>query len=84
MYGALELSYIFNCAANFAFADDHTASGKSLTKAAGSFGFIAALAGFYAMAHGFCGDVLPFEILLGDLSRFFARRKLCGTRRKAT
>ncbi|KAF5523355.1 Acetate transporter protein patA [Colletotrichum aenigma] len=84
VYGALELSYIFNCAANFAFADDHTASGKSLTKVAGSFGFIAALAGFYAMANGFCGDVLPFEIPLGDLSRFFARRKLRGTRRKAT
>lgn len=84
MYGALEFSYIFNCAANFAFADDHTASGKSLTEVAGSFGFIAALAGFYAMTNGFCGDVLPFEIPSGDLSRFFARRKLRGTRRKAT
>ncbi|KAF4896344.1 Acetate transporter protein patA [Colletotrichum fructicola] len=84
VYGALELSYIFNCAANFAFADGHTASGKSLTKVAGSFGFIAALVGFYAMAHGFCGDVLPFEMPLGDLSRFFARSKLRGTRGKAT
>ncbi|KAK1851957.1 gpr1 family protein [Colletotrichum chrysophilum] len=84
VYGALELSYIFNCAANFAFADGHTSSGKSLTKVAGSFGFIAALAGFYAMASGFCGDVLPFEIPLGDLSRLFARSKLRGTRRKAT
>ncbi|KAE9578075.1 hypothetical protein CGMCC3_g5857 [Colletotrichum fructicola] len=60
------------------------ASGKSLTKVAGSFGFIAALVGFYAMAHGFCGDVLPFEMPLGDLSRFFARSKLRGTRGKAT
>ncbi|KAF4874951.1 Acetate transporter protein patA [Colletotrichum siamense] len=84
VYGALELSYILNCAANFAFADGHTSSGKSLTKVAGSFGFIAALAGFYAMASGFCGDVLPFEIPLGDLSRFFARTKLRGTERKAT
>ncbi|KAF0322270.1 gpr1 family protein [Colletotrichum asianum] len=84
VYGALEFSYIFNCAANFVFADGHTASGKSLTKVAGSFGFIAAPAGFYAMANGFCGDVLPFEIPLGDLSRFFAKSKLRGTRRKAT
>ncbi|KAH0437384.1 gpr1 family protein [Colletotrichum camelliae] len=84
VYGALELSYIFNCAANFAFADGHTYSGKSLTKVAGSFGFIAALAGFYAMASGFCGDVLPFEMPLGNLSRFFTRKKLRGTRRKVT
>ncbi|EQB52201.1 hypothetical protein CGLO_08171 [Colletotrichum gloeosporioides Cg-14] len=75
VYGALEFSYIFNCAANFAFADGHTSSGKSLTKVAGSFGFIAALAGFYAMANGFCGDVLPFEMPLGDLSRVLSRQK---------
>ncbi|KAF3803243.1 Acetate transporter protein patA [Colletotrichum gloeosporioides] len=75
VYGALEFSYIFNCAANFAFADGHASSGKSLTKVAGSFGFIAALAGFYAMANGFCGDVLPFEMPLGDLSRVLSRQK---------
>ncbi|KAK2763386.1 gpr1 family protein [Colletotrichum kahawae] len=84
VYGALEFSYIFNCAANFAFADGHISSGKSLTKVAGSFGFIAALAGFYAMASGFCGGVLPFEIPLGNLSRFFTRKNLRGTRRKVT
>ncbi|KAF9878148.1 hypothetical protein CkaCkLH20_04186 [Colletotrichum karsti] len=73
VYGGLEFSYILNCSANFAMADDHAALGITLTKVAGAFGFISALTGFYTLAHELCSEVLPFEIPLGDTSRFFQK-----------
>ncbi|KAK1673418.1 GPR1/FUN34/yaaH family-domain-containing protein [Colletotrichum godetiae] len=75
VYGGLEISYILNCSANFLFASGHTSAGGLLTKVAGGFGFVAALAGFYVMAGEFCGEVLPFSVPLGDMSRFFQKKK---------
>ncbi|OHF01690.1 hypothetical protein CORC01_02881 [Colletotrichum orchidophilum] len=77
IYGALEFSYIFNCSANFAFADGHVSVAETLTKIAGGFGLVAAFSGFYVMASESCGEVLPFPLPLGDLSRhgFFPNRK---------
>jgi succinate-acetate transporter protein len=74
IYGALELSYILNCSANFSFADGNTATGNALTRAAGAFGFISALTGFYVVGNELCQDSLPFDVPLGDTSRFYKRR----------
>jgi succinate-acetate transporter protein len=74
VYGALEFSYIFNCAANFALADQALLIGNTFTKIAGVFGLVASVSGFYSLAHEFCEDSLPFKIPLGDTSRFFYRK----------
>ncbi|KAJ6112117.1 hypothetical protein N7523_008178 [Penicillium sp. IBT 18751x] len=71
VYAALELCYIFNCTAHFLQADDRSALATDITKVAGVFGFISALAGFYLLAHGLCQDTLPFEIPLCETNRFF-------------
>ncbi|CAD0013086.1 unnamed protein product [Aureobasidium pullulans] len=69
VYGGLEISYLLNCAANFSFADGYSVHGQALTKAAGAFGFIASLAGFYILAHEFCQDSLRMRVPLGETRR---------------
>ncbi|KAL4995719.1 GPR1/FUN34/yaaH family-domain-containing protein [Aspergillus recurvatus] len=75
IYSALELSYIFNCAAHFTIADGNTARGAAFTKVSGAFGFVSALAGFYMLCHDLCQDSLPFGLPLCETSRFFRRRQ---------
>lgn len=79
IYGALELSYIFNCAANFALADHHMSASETLTKVAGAFGFISALTGFYVVLSELCQDALPLEVHLGDTSRVFRKSRRTQT-----
>ncbi|PYH81359.1 hypothetical protein BO82DRAFT_336518 [Aspergillus uvarum CBS 121591] len=69
IYGALELSYIFNCTANFMMADGHSALGDTFTTIAGAFGMVSALAVFYKLGHDLCQDALPCEIPLIPTSR---------------
>ncbi|OJJ98933.1 hypothetical protein ASPACDRAFT_53105 [Aspergillus aculeatus ATCC 16872] len=71
IYGALELSYIFNCTANCMMADGRSALGATFTTIAGAFGMLSALAGFYMLGHDLCQDALPFEIPLFPTSRLF-------------
>ncbi|RAH46254.1 uncharacterized protein BO95DRAFT_362091 [Aspergillus brunneoviolaceus CBS 621.78] len=71
IYGALELSYIFNCTANCMMADGRSALGTTFTTIAGAFGMLSALAGFYMLGHDLCQDALPFEIPLFPTSRLF-------------
>ncbi|THZ44418.1 hypothetical protein D6C86_07670 [Aureobasidium pullulans] len=73
VYGGLEISYMLNCAANFSFADGYSAHGQALTKAAGAFGFIASLAGFYVLAHELCQDSLRIKVPLGETRRWVER-----------
>lgn len=47
-----------------------------LQKAAGAFGFIAGLLGYYTTAHYLCEDALGFAVPMGDTERWFARRQL--------
>ncbi|KAF3358223.1 Putative kinetochore protein SPC24 [Verticillium dahliae VDG1] len=77
IFAGLEFSYLFNCAAHFAMADGATAASAALTRAAGAFGAVAAASGFYMVGYELCRDVFPFELPVGDTSRFFGRRKLC-------
>ncbi|XPS71018.1 hypothetical protein M3J07_003209 [Ascochyta lentis] len=75
IYGALELSYISNCAANFAMAKGANSTGDGLTRAAGAFGFVSALTGFYVLTHELCEDSLPFTVPLGDTTARFSRQR---------
>ncbi|KAL3468111.1 GPR1/FUN34/yaaH family-domain-containing protein [Aspergillus heterothallicus] len=75
IYSALELSYIFNCAAHFTTADGNAHMGATLTKVSGAFGFVSALAGFYMLCHDLCQDALPFNLPLCETGSFFRRRK---------
>lgn len=78
IYGALELSYIFNCASHFALADGNASMGTNLTKASGAFGFVSALAGYYMLCHGLCQGALPFTMPLCETERFFRGRRPVG------
>ncbi|OJJ00797.1 hypothetical protein ASPVEDRAFT_82353 [Aspergillus versicolor CBS 583.65] len=78
IYGALELSYIFNCASHFALADGNASMGTNLTKASGAFGFVSALAGYYMLCHGLCQGALPFKMPLCETERFFRGRRPVG------
>ncbi|KAH6703456.1 GPR1/FUN34/yaaH family-domain-containing protein [Verticillium dahliae] len=66
IFAGLEFSFLFNCAAHFAMADGDTAASA-----------VAAASGFYMVGYELCRDVFPFELPVGDTSRFFGRRKLC-------
>ena len=73
VYAALEVCYVFNCAAHFVQADGRSVLAESFTKVAGSFGFLSALAGFYLLAHGLCQDTFPFKIPLCETYGLFRR-----------
>ncbi|KAL9477678.1 hypothetical protein ACSS6W_007519 [Trichoderma asperelloides] len=55
--------------------DGNTRLSIALMKAAGVFGFLAGLLGFYTTAHYLCQDVLPFHIPMGDTSGLVKRWK---------
>lgn len=40
-----------------------------MQKAAGAFGFVAGLLGYYSTAHYLCEDALGFSVPMGDTSR---------------
>ncbi|KAF5647129.1 GPR1 FUN34 yaaH [Fusarium sp. NRRL 52700] len=48
---------------------------KALMHAAGVFGFLAGLIGFYTVAYYLCQDVLPFPVPMGDTSAWFQARR---------
>ncbi|KAL4993146.1 GPR1/FUN34/yaaH family-domain-containing protein [Aspergillus recurvatus] len=73
IYGALELSYIFNCMGNFFMANTDVTTGTTLIKVAGAFGFTSSVAGFYMLCHDLCQHTLPFRIPLFETSHFFSR-----------
>lgn len=71
VYGALEISYILNSASKFAMSDGQFSTGHVLTQAAGAFGAVSALSGFYLLYEGLCETIFP--VPLGEL-RYFRPR----------
>lgn len=74
LFLSIELCLVLDASSYFATADGNPDTGKALMKAAGVFGFIAGLIGYYCVAHYMCQDVLPFRVPMGDTSRFFQLR----------
>ncbi|KAF5671850.1 GPR1 [Fusarium circinatum] len=67
--------FTLDAASNFAHADGKVEVSKNLMKAAGAFGFISGLLGYYSCAAAMCADALPFELPCGDTSRFFKKTR---------
>ncbi|KAK7414914.1 hypothetical protein QQZ08_012475 [Neonectria magnoliae] len=72
IFTTIELCLSLDAASNFARADGKEVS-KALIKAAGAFGFISGLLGYYSCAAFMCQDSLPFSFPVGDTSRFFQK-----------
>lgn len=54
-------------------AENRLVLAETLTKVAGGFGFVSALAGFYLLAHGLCQHTFPFTIPLCETKGLFRR-----------
>ncbi|SCN65423.1 related to Y.lipolytica GPR1 protein and Fun34p [Fusarium fujikuroi] len=67
--------FTLDAASNFAHADGKVEVAKNLMKAAGVFGFVSGLLGYYSCAAAMCADALPFELPCGDTSRFFKKTR---------
>ena len=75
IFTTIELCFSLDAASNFALADGKVETAKALMKAAGAFGFISGLLGYYSCAASMCQDALPFALPVGDTSRFFQRHR---------
>ncbi|KAH6873877.1 GPR1/FUN34/yaaH family-domain-containing protein [Thelonectria olida] len=75
IFATIFLCFTLDAASNFALADGKGDTAKALMKAAGAFGFISGLLGYYSCAASMCQDALPFDLPLGDTSRYFNRRR---------
>ncbi|RSL58024.1 hypothetical protein CEP54_008007 [Fusarium duplospermum] len=71
----IELCLVFDASSYFALADGNTSTSTALMKAAGVFGFIAGLLGFYCVLYYLCQEVLPFSVPMGDTSAWFQARR---------
>ncbi|KAM5355041.1 hypothetical protein ACJ41O_001687 [Fusarium nematophilum] len=75
IFTTIFLCFTFDAASNFALADGKKEIAKSLMTTAGAFGFISGLLGYYSCAASMCQDALPFNLPVGDTSRFFKKGK---------
>ncbi|KAJ5302412.1 hypothetical protein N7508_007275 [Penicillium antarcticum] len=73
LFLGLELCLILDAASSFALGDGLVEISANLITAAGAFGFIASLAGYYSVLQSLCEDSLPFSIPMGDTSRAWKR-----------
>jgi uncharacterized protein len=72
---SIEFCLVIDGASQFIKADGYDASYITLQKAAGAFGFIAGLLGYYTTAHYLFKDDFGFSVPMGDLSRFWVKRR---------
>ncbi|KAM0346196.1 hypothetical protein ACHAPU_005618 [Fusarium lateritium] len=75
IFTTIFICFTLDAASNFAHADGKLDVAKSLMKAAGVFGFISGLLGYYSCASSMCADAIPFELPCGDTSRFFKKTR---------
>jgi succinate-acetate transporter protein len=73
LFLGLELCLILDAASSFALGDGLVETSANLITAAGAFGFIASLAGYYCVLQSLCEDSLPFSVPMGDTSRAWKR-----------
>ncbi|KAI1394415.1 GPR1/FUN34/yaaH family-domain-containing protein [Hypoxylon trugodes] len=71
----VELCFALDASSYFALADGNLAASAALMKAAGVFGFLAGLLGFYTVAHYMFEDAFAFHIPMGDTSSIFKKYK---------
>lgn len=75
VFACIELCLIFDGSSQFAKADGNDDMYARLQTAAGAFGFLAGLLGYYSTAHYLCQDALGFELPMGDTSHWSLTKK---------
>ncbi|GJN69940.1 hypothetical protein PLIIFM63780_010435 [Purpureocillium lilacinum] len=75
VFTAIEFCLVLDGVSQFVKADGHDETYAKMQKAAGAFGFIAGLLGYYCTAHYLCEEALGFSVPMGDTSRFFVKRR---------
>lgn len=71
MFVAIEACFTLASTSYFALAEGKGTTSVRTMTAAGAFGLVASVLGFYTMAGLLCKDVLPFALPMGDTSRCF-------------
>lgn len=66
----IEFCLVLDGTSQFVKADGHDALYVRMQKAAGAFGFVAGLLGYYSTAHYLCEDALGFKVPMGDTSNW--------------
>ena len=75
VFTCIELCLVLDGTSQFLKADGYDATYMRMQKAAGAFGFIAGLLGYYCTAHYLCEDALGFRVPMGDTSRWCLKKK---------
>lgn len=73
IFVTIQLCLMLDASSYFVLANGDAITSAGLVKAAGIFGFLAGLLGFYTTAHYLLEDTLPFDIPMGDTSHIVAR-----------
>ncbi|KAJ2968165.1 hypothetical protein NQ176_g9311 [Zarea fungicola] len=70
VFVCIEFCLVLDGTSQFVKADGHDALYVRMQKAAGAFGFVAGLLGYYSTAHYLCEDALGFKVPMGDTSNW--------------
>lgn len=69
LFVGLELCLLIDGSSYFVLANGDPTTFFHMQQAAGAFGFIAGLLGYYACAHYMCEEALPFRLPMGQLRK---------------
>ena len=75
VFTCIEFCLVIDGVSQFMKADGYDDTYMKMQKAAGSFGFIAGLLGYYSTAHYLCEDALGFQVPMGDTSRWSLKKQ---------
>ena len=79
MFTAIEFCLVLDGCSQFVMADGYPETYTRMQKAAGAFGFVAGLLGYYCTAHYLCEDALGFAVPMGNTEPWFVKRRMLRT-----
>ncbi|ATY62421.1 gpr1 family [Cordyceps militaris] len=74
VFVCIELCLVIDASSQFAKADGYDMTYTKMQKAAGAFGFLASILGYYSTAHYLLADGFGFHLPMGDTSARFKSR----------
>lgn len=80
IFTTIEFCLVIDSLSQFSMADGYPETYARMQKAAGAFGFVAGLLGYYCTAHYLCEDALGFSVPMGNTDQWFERRRLRTTK----
>ncbi|KAI9659546.1 MAG: hypothetical protein M1821_001805 [Bathelium mastoideum] len=75
IFATIEIAFTLVAASSFAAADGNMAASLAIQKAAGVFAFVSGMLGYYTVGNLMCQDALNFDFPMGDMGRFFRKKK---------